>query len=143
MMRIDLFPFQHYWWLYAGFTAFVLLLLAVDLGVFHRDSREVRFREAVTWCAVWVSLALAFNYLLYRYALWKFLRDPRLTALGGFDPMAAARDTALEFLTGYIVEYSLSVDNIFVFVLVLGYFAIPARHQHRVLFYGILGALVS
>ena len=71
MMRIDLFPFQHYWWLYAGFTAFVLLLLAVDLGVFHRDSREVRFREAVTWCAVWVSLALAFNYLLYRYALWK------------------------------------------------------------------------
>lgn len=142
MTRIDLFPIQHYWWLYAGFTACVLLLLAVDLGVFHRDSREVRFREAAAWSGVWVSLALTFNYLLYRYTLWKFLRDPRLAALPGFDPTAAARDTALEFLTGYIVEYSLSVDNIFVFVLVLGYFAIPAQYQHRVLFYGILGALV-
>ncbi len=141
-MTVALFPFQHYWWFYAGFTAFILLLLALDLGVLHRDSREVRFREAAAWCAVWVSLALAFNYLLYRYALWKFPRDPRLTALGGFDPTAAAWDTALEFLTGYIVEYSLSVDNIFIFVLVLGYFAIPAQYQHRVLFYGILGALV-
>ena len=78
----------------------MLLLLALDLGVFHRDAHEVRFREAATWCVVWVSLALAFNYLLYRYALWKFPRDPRLTALGGFDPTAAAWDTALEFLTG-------------------------------------------
>ena len=141
-MPIDLFPFQHYWWFYAGFTAFVLLLLALDLGVFHRDAHEVRFREAATWCVVWVSLALAFNYLLYQYALWKFPRDPRLVGLPGFDPTAAARDTALEFLTGYIVEYSLSVDNIFVFVLVLSYFAIPPKYQHRVLFYGILGALV-
>ncbi len=88
-----------------------------------------------------MSLALAFNYLLYRYALWKFPRDLRLAGLPGFDPTAAARDTALEFLTGYIVEYSLSVDNIFVFVLVLGYFAVPSKYQHRILFYGILGAL--
>ncbi len=143
MMSVDLFPFQQYWWFYAAFTAFVLLLLALDLGVFHRDSREVRFREATIWCVVWVSLALAFAYGFYRYALWRFPRDPRLAGLAGFDPTAAARDTALEFLTGYIVEYSLSVDNIFIFVLVLSYFAIPARHQHRVLFYGILGALVS
>ena len=142
MMSVDLFPFQQYWWFYAAFTAFVLLLLALDLGVFHRDSREVRFREATIWCVVWVSLALAFAYGFYRYALWRFPRDPRLTELAGFDPTVAARDTALEFLTGYIVEYSLSVDNIFIFVLVLSYFAIPARHQHRVLFYGILGALV-
>ncbi|MBI4571922.1 MAG: TerC family protein [candidate division NC10 bacterium] len=141
MIRIDLFPFQHYWWLYAGFTAFVLLLLALDLGVFHRDAHEVRFREAAAWSAVWVSLALAFAYGLYRYALWKFPQDPRLAGWPGFDPTAAARDIALEFLTGYIVEYSLSVDNIFIFVLVLGYFAIPAQYQHRVLFYGILGAL--
>ncbi|MEK6718825.1 MAG: hypothetical protein AABZ16_15180, partial [candidate division NC10 bacterium] len=122
-MPIDLFPFQHYWWFYAGFTAFVLLLLALDLGVFHRDAHEVRFREAATWSAVWVSLALAFAYGLYQYALWKFPRDPRLSGLPGFSPTAAARDTALEFLTGYIVEYSLSVDNIFIFVLVLSYFA--------------------
>jgi tellurite resistance protein TerC len=141
-MSIDLFPFQHYWWFYAGFTAFLLLLLAVDLGVLHRDAHEVRFREAATWSAVWVSLALAFAYGLYQYALWRFPQDPRLAGLPGFDPTVAAWDTALEFLTGYIVEYSLSVDNIFIFVLVLSYFAIPAQYQHRVLFYGILGALV-
>src|SRR5574341_164790 len=140
-MSVDLVPFQQYWWVYAACTALVLLLLALDLGVFHRDSREVRCRAAATWCVVWVSLALAFAYGFYRYALWQFPRDPRLAGLSGFDPAAAARDTALEFLTGYIVEYSLSVDNIFIFVLVLSYFAIPARHQHRVLFYGILGAL--
>lgn len=141
-MIIDLFPFQHYWWFYAGFTAFVLILLALDLGVFHRDAHEVGFREAAVWSAVWVSLALAFGYGLYQYALWRFPQDPRLVGLPGFDPPAAARDTALEFLTGYIVEYSLSVDNIFIFVLVLSYFAIPSKYQHRVLFYGILGALV-
>lgn len=141
-MSVDLFPFQQYWWFYAGFTVFVLLLLGLDLGVFHRDAHEVSFREAATWSAVWVSLALAFAYGLYQYALWKFPQDPRLIGLPGFDPTAAARDTALEFLTGYIVEYSLSVDNIFIFVLVLSYFAIPAQYQHRVLFYGILGALV-
>jgi tellurite resistance protein TerC len=141
-MPIDLLPFQHYWWFYAAFTGFVLILLALDLGVFHRDAHEVRFREAATWSAVWISLALAFGYGLYQYALWRFPQDPRLSALPGFDPTGAAWDTALEFLTGYIVEYSLSVDNIFIFVLVLSYFAIPSKYQHRVLFYGILGALV-
>lgn len=140
-MPVNLFPFAEYWWFYAGFTTFVLLLLALDLGIFHRDAREVRFREAAGWCAFWVSLALAFGYLIYRYGLWRFPRDPRLAGLPGFDPPAAARDTALEFLTGYIVEYSLSVDNIFIFVLVLSYFAIPAQYQHRILFYGIVGAL--
>jgi len=137
-----LFPMSEYWWLYAAFTGGVLVLLALDLGVLHRDAREVRFREALSWCGVWVSLALIFNALLYFYARWKFPRDPRLTAVPGFDAEAAAWQVALEFLTGYLVEYSLSVDNIFVFVLVLGYFGIPARHQHRVLFYGILGALI-
>jgi len=120
----------------------VLLLLALDLGVFHRTAHEISFREATIWSAVWVILALSFNYFLYQYSLWKFPQDARLTALPGFDPPALAQQTALEFLTGYIVEYSLSVDNIFIFVLVLSYFAIPAQYQHRVLFYGILGALV-
>jgi tellurite resistance protein TerC len=141
-VSVDLFPFQHYWWFYAVFTAFVLLLLAVDLGVFHRDAHEVSFREAAAWSAVWLGLALAFGYGLYQYALWSFPQEARLAGLPAFDPTAAARDAALEYLTGYIVEYSLSVDNIFIFVLVLGYFAIPPKYQHRVLFYGILGALV-
>jgi tellurite resistance protein TerC len=136
------FPFAEYWWLYAAFTGGVLLLLFVDLFLLHKDAHEVRFREALGWSAAWVSLALIFNAALYAYALWVFPQDPRLASIPGFDAEAAAWQIALEFLTGYVVEYSLSVDNIFVFVLVLGYFGVPARYQHRVLFYGILGALV-
>lgn len=141
-MDTILFPFAEYWWAYAAFTGFVLLLLALDLGVFHRHAHEVSFREAATWSVVWVALALIFNFGLYQYALWKFPQDARLTALPGFVPDAAAWQVTLEFLTGYVVEKSLSVDNIFIFVVVFGYFHIPARYQHRVLFYGILGALV-
>ena len=137
-----LFPIAEYWWLYTSFTGFVLILLGLDLGVFHREAREVKFREAFAWCAGWVALAMAFNAGLYAYALWKFPRDARLAAVADFDPAAAAWQVALEFLTGYVVEYSLSVDNIFVFLLVLGYFGVPRVYQHRVLFYGILGALV-
>jgi tellurite resistance protein TerC len=139
---IELFPFIDYWWFYLAFTGFVLLLLALDLGVFHRQAHEVSFREAATWSVVWIALALAFNFLLYQYALWKFPQDARLMAIPGFDASGAAWRVSLEFLTGYVVEKSLSVDNIFVFVLVFGYFAIPAKYQHRVLFYGIVGALI-
>jgi tellurite resistance protein TerC len=138
----ELFPIEDYWWLYATFVAGVLVLLGLDLGVLHRDARAVGLREASAWTAGWVGLALAFNAGLYFYARWAFGRDGRLAAVPGFDADAAAWQTALEFLTGYVVEYSLSVDNIFVFVLVLGYFSVPTVHQHRVLFYGILGALV-
>lgn len=142
MTPIDLFPFADYWWFYLSFTGFVLVLLAVDLGVFHRSAHEVSFREAAAWSVVWVALSLIFNYGLYRYALWKLPLDPRLAAISGFDPPAAARQTALEFLTGYLVEKSLSVDNIFVFVVVFTFFGVASKYQHRVLFYGILGALV-
>ena len=141
-MEVTLFPFAEYWWFYAGFIAFVLMLLALDLGVFHRKAHAVSFRESAVWTVVWVTLALVFNYGLYEYAAWKFPQDARLMAVPGFDPQAAASRVGLEFLTGYIVEKSLSVDNIFVFVLVFSYFAIPAVYQHRVLFYGILGALL-
>jgi tellurite resistance protein TerC len=137
-----LFPFGEYWWLYAAFIGVVLALLALDLGVFHRDAHRVSFREAIAWCTTWVALALVFNLALYAYGLWRFPRDPRLTAIPGFDHREAAWQLALEFLAGYLVEYSLSVDNIFVFVLVLGYFRIPPQYQHRVLFYGIVGALI-
>lgn len=141
-MNITLFPFSEYWWFYAAFTGFVLFLLALDLGVFHRQSHAVSLREAAIWSLVWVTLALTFNYLFYQYALWRFPQSERLMAIPGFDPEAAARQVGLEFLTGYIVEKSLSVDNIFVFVLIFSYFAIPAKYQHRVLFYGIIGALM-
>jgi tellurite resistance protein TerC len=141
-MTAQLFPFAEYWWFYAGFLALVLLLLGLDLGVFHRRAHAVSFREATLWSVVWVTLALGFGVALYLYAAWKFPLDARLLALPGFDPQAAAWQTVLEFLTGYVVEESLSVDNLFIFVLVFNYFAIPAQYQHRVLFYGILGALI-
>ena len=141
-MPVTLFPFADYWWIYAGFTAGIVMLLAIDLGVFHRDAHEVSFREAAAWSAVWIALALGFAGALYAYALWSFPRDPRLTAVPGFDAGEAAREVTLEYLTGFLVEKTLSVDNVFVFVLIFSYFAIPAKYQHRVLFYGILGALV-
>lgn len=137
-----LFPFSEYWGIYVGFTIFVLLVLALDLGVFHREAHEVSFKEAAIWSVVWVSLSLIFNLLFYYYANWKFNTQPEYSLLPGFNPDAAAKQSALEFLTGYIIEKSLSVDNIFVFVVVFTFFAIPAKYQHRILFYGILGAFI-
>jgi tellurite resistance protein TerC len=139
MSDLLLFPFADYWWFYAGFAVFVLLVLALDLGVFHREAHEVSAREAATWSAVWVVLALVFNYLFYRYMLWHL---PQVPALAGLDHAKLAGDSALEFLAGYVVEKALAVDNVFVFVAVFSYFAVPPKYQHRVLFYGILGALV-
>lgn len=137
-----MFPFENYWWFYAGFTLLVIGLLALDLGVFHRKAHAVGMREAGLWVCVWVSLAMLFNFGLYHYALWRFPQVEELMAISGFDPAQAAKQVALEFLTGYILEESLSVDNMFVFVVVFRYFAIPRELQHRVLFFGILGALV-
>lgn len=142
MENVYLFPFAEYWGLYLGFIVFVLGMLALDLGVFHRDAHEVTFKESLTWSIVWISLALIFNYLFYLYAGWKFEGDARLLAVPGFDPQAAAKQVGLEFLTGFIVEKTLAVDNIFVFVVVFSFFAIPLKYQHRVLFFGILGALI-
>lgn len=107
--------------LWVGFNAFVLLMLALDLGVFHRKSHEVKFKEAITWSAVWIALALIFN-----VGVWHYFGEVK----------------AIEFLTGYLVEKSLSVDNIFVFVLIFSAFQVPAQYQHRVLFWGVLGALI-
>ena len=137
-----LFPFSEYWWFYMSFVGLVLILLALDLGVFHRKAHAVAFREAAIWTVVWISLALLFNVLLYQYALWKFPQDARLMAIPGFDPNAAAWRVSLEYLTGYLIEKALSVDNIFVFVMVFSYFGITSKYHHRVLFYGILGALI-
>ena len=142
MENVILFPFAEYWLFYVGFTTFVLLMLALDLGVFHREAHEVTFKESLTWSIVWISLALIFNFLFYKYSGWKFENDARLLAIPGFDGDAAARQVGLEFLTGFIVEKTLAVDNIFVFVVVFSFFAIPLKYQHRVLFFGIIGALI-
>ncbi len=137
-----LFPFYDYWWLYAGFTAFVLGMLALDLGVFHKKAHEVSFKEASIWTTVWISLALVFNYLFFLYAKYRFSTHERYTSIPGFDPDAQAKTSALEFLTGFVVEKSLAIDNIFIFAVVFAYFGIPKIYQHRVLFWGIIGALI-
>lgn len=142
MVDIALFPLADYWTFYLGFTFFVLVILAIDLGVFHREAHEVSFKEALSWSVVWVVLALLFNLGFYFYADHKFSNDARLLAIPGFVPEVAAKQSALEFLTGYVVEKSLAVDNIFVFVVVFSFFGIPAKYQHRVLFFGIIGALI-
>ena len=134
-----LFPFADYWWFYSLFTLGVLVVLALDLGVFHREAHVVKFKEALTWSIVWVSLAVAFGFGFYQYAQWQLPLDPRLV---GLDHAMLAKQSAMEFFTGFVVEKSLAVDNIFVFILVFNYFAIPAKYQHRVLFFGIIGALV-
>ena len=107
--------------LWIGFTAVVILMLVIDLGVFHRDAHEVSFKEALGWSVVWVLLALSFNIGVY---VW----------------FGSAR--GLEFLTGYLIEKTLAVDNIFVFAVIFSYFAVPTAYQHRVLFWGVLGALL-
>lgn len=138
---MSLFPFNEYWWFYLAFTLFVLAVLLLDLGVFNKKNSEMTFKKASIWTIFWIGLALIFNYLFYLYAMWKFPLDERLMQIPSFDAMAAAKQSALEFLTGFVVEKSLAIDNIFVFIVVFSYFGIPAKYQHRVLFYGILGAL--
>ena len=139
---MPLFPLAEYWWLYLGFTALILVLLALDLGVFHRRSHTISVREAARWSVVWIALSLVFNVAFYGYAQYALSHDPRLMLEPGFDPLIAARQSALEFLAGYVVEYTLSIDNMFVFVVIFTFFRVPTALQHRVLFYGILGALL-
>lgn len=139
---MSLFPWTDYWSFYLCFIVFVLAVLALDLGVFHKKAHVVSFKEAASWTTVWILLALAFNFFFYKYAQWSFSVDPRLLSIPGFNPQAAAEQSALEFLTGYVVEKSLAVDNLFIFAVVFSYFGIPRVYQHRVLFWGILGALV-
>lgn len=141
-MDTILFPFSEYWWFYLSFTGFVCFVLALDLGVFHKDAHEVSFKEASVWTGLWIGLALVFNYLFYLYAQNRFSTDEKFLAIPGFDPDVQAKASSLEFLTGFVVEKSLAIDNIFVFAVVFAYFGIPKIYQHRVLFWGILGALV-
>jgi tellurite resistance protein TerC len=142
MQGIELFPFSMYWSFYAVFFGFVLIVILLDLGVFHRKAHALSFKEASVWCCVWISLGWIFSLAIYYFALWKLPQDPRLMAIAGFDVAATAKRCTLEYITGLIIEQSLSVDNLFVFVVLFDFFAIPQKYQHRVLFFGILGALV-
>jgi tellurite resistance protein TerC len=108
-------------WAWIGFNIFVLAMLMLDLGVFHRKAHEVKIKEALAWSTVWITLALLFNLVVYFFE---------------------GREQALEFLTGYLIEKSLSIDNIFVFIIIFSFFHVPASYQHKVLFWGILGALI-
>jgi tellurite resistance protein TerC len=108
-----------YFWV--GFHLFIFLMLALDLGVFHKHTHKVPVKEAVIWSAVWITLAFIFNLFIY----FEF-----------------GKIRAFEFLTGYVIEYSLSVDNIFVFILIFSYFSVKGQYQHKILFWGILGALI-
>ncbi len=107
--------------LWIVFGVLVPVVLVLDLGVFHRHSREIKFKEALTWCSLWISLALIFDVLIY---------------------LRLGHDYAIKFLTGYLIEETLSVDNLFIFLLIFGYFCVPDKYQYKVLFWGIIGALI-
>src|SRR5687767_13525702 len=107
--------------LWLGFSIFILLMLSLDLGLFNRKAHHITYREASIWSAVWISLAAVFAGIVFRYQ---------------------GTERGLEFVTGYVIELSLSVDNLFVFLLIFSYFKVPARFQHRVLFWGVMGALI-
>lgn len=123
-------------WMWVAFVLLVLLLLALDLGVFHRKAHVITLREAVKWTGVWIATALLFNVFVYfAYENHWLGVDP--------DPVEPdGRRAAVLFFTGYVVEKTLSIDNVFVIALIFSYFGVPARYQHRVLFWGIVGALV-
>ncbi len=130
-------------WLYGGFIALVCAFLALDLGVFHRQAHIVRMKEALSWTLVWVATALAFNVWIYFAYEGQWLGLGRdLVQLDGTIRDVGGWEASKLFLTGYIVEKSLAMDNVFVIAMIFAYFAIPAIYQHRVLFWGILGALI-
>src|SRR5215510_9372773 len=106
--------------LWVGFSVFIVCMLSLDLGLFNRKAHTIRYREAWIWSGVWVTLAMIFASLVFHFQ---------------------GSQRGLEFLTGYLIELSLSVDNLFVFLLIFSYFKVPSKYQHRVLFWGVLGAL--
>ena len=114
-------PVSHSAWLWVAFNAFVIFMLILDLKVFHRQAHEVKLREALLWSAFWIALSLFFNVGVY---------------------IVAGHEVGLQFFTGYIIEKSLSVDNLFVFLMIFTFFKVPAKYQHKVLFWGIIGALL-
>jgi len=121
ILPISMDIFGNSTWLWIGFTALILFMLSLDLGLFNRKAHRIRYREAAIWSVIWVTLAACFAGVVF---------------------LLLGSRSGLEFVTGYLIELSLSVDNLFVFILIFSYFKVPARYQHRVLFWGLLGALV-
>ncbi len=121
--------FEQSWFWWVAFNSFVIVMLILDLGVFHRNEHDVKIREAMGWTVFWIALALVFNLGLFM-------------GWFGIYQVGECRKAALQFLTGYLIEKSLSMDNVFVFALVFGAFKIPSRYQHKILFWGIIGALI-
>ena len=133
-------------WAYIGFIALVMVFLALDLGVFHREAHEVSMKESITWSCIWLACGVSFTafiYYAYQYH-WLGLGLETPTYVGGAIVLGevTGATAAIQYLTGYVVEKSLAMDNIFVIAMIFGFFAIPAKYQHRVLFWGIIGALI-
>lgn len=141
-------------WAYAGFVALVVLFLALDLGVFHREAHEVSMKEAATWSAIWLTCGIAFSGVVYfayehhwlglgletsKYSSAEAIKEGAALIISG---EVRGLEAAKQYLVGYVVEKSLAMDNIFVIALIFSFFAVPAKYQHRVLFWGIIGALV-
>jgi tellurite resistance protein TerC len=133
-------------WAYIGFIALVMLFLALDLGVFHRDAHEVTMKESIIWSCIWLACGVSFTgFIYYAYQFhWLGLGLETPMYVGGKIALGEVTGgtAAIQYLTGYVVEKSLAMDNIFVIAMIFGYFAIPAKYQHRVLFWGIIGALI-
>lgn len=135
----ELFPMVRDWWIYGLFILMILGSLFLDMRRRSGKEHELSHREALFSVLFWVSFALLFSVALYFYGLYAFPEDPRLA---GYDHKALAKQSSLEFLSGWLVEKSLSIDNVFIFIVVFDFFAVPAKYRHKILFYGILGAMV-
>lgn len=135
----ELFPMDRNWWIYGLFILMILGSLFLDMRRRNGKEHELSHREALFNVLFWVGFALLFCVALYFYGLHAFPEDPRLA---GYDHKALAKQSSLEFLSGWLVEKSLSIDNVFIFIVVFDFFAIPPKYRHKILFYGILGAMV-
>ncbi len=133
-------------WAYVGFIGLVMIFLALDLGVFHREAHEVGMKESLIWSAIWLTCGVSFSVFVYfaYQAHWLGLGLETPKYVGGAIVLGevAGATAAIQYLTGYVVEKSLAMDNIFVIAMIFGFFAIPGKYQHRVLFWGIIGALL-
>ena len=119
------------------FLTFILLILLLDLGLINKKAHEITFKEAGIWTIIWITLALTFNIFFYYYSLSKFSHDTRLLSINGFSPALAAEESALEFLTGYLIEKSLAIDNIFVFVVIFSFFRSHLNISIKFFFLGL------
>lgn len=137
-----IFPFADFWPFYAVFAAVVAIMLWTSLKTVYKRTHEVTIREATVSALSWFGIAMIFNVILYFFTLWHLGREPNVVSLFGAEADQIARRTALEFFSGYLVEKSLAVDNLFIFIVIFRFFSIPSQFQQRVLYYGLFGALV-